>query len=68
MTSPLRIGAAVLAAGVVLAAAGVAGLVLRVGDLPWLRTRKRLPLRVIRLVISGLVCGSVLVLGALAYS
>lgn len=53
---------------VVLAAVGVAGLVLRSGDLPWLRTRKRLPLRVIRLVISGLACGAVLVLGTLAYS
>lgn len=53
---------------VVLAAAGIAGLVLRSSELPWLRTRRHLPLRVIRLVISGLVCGTVFVLGALAYA
>ncbi|WP_407358993.1 hypothetical protein LTA6_001315 [Microbacterium sp. LTA6] len=51
---------------VALAAAGVAGLVLRVPTLPWLHERRRLGLRIVRLAISGLFCVVVFVLGAIS--
>ena len=50
-------------AAVVLASAGVAGLVLRLGSLPWVRTRRRLWLRIVRLGLAGLVAGVVFSLG-----
>jgi hypothetical protein len=41
----------------------VAGLVLRLGSLPWVRTRRRLWLRIVRLGLAGLVAGVVFSLG-----
>ena len=53
-------------AAVALAAGGVAGLVLRLGGLPWVRTRRRLVLRFVRLALGGLVSALVLSLGAIS--
>lgn len=51
---------------VVLAAAGVAGMVLRIRILPWLKGRRRLGLRIARLSIAALLCGVVFALGAIS--
>lgn len=53
-------------AAVALAAGGVVGLVLRVDALPWIRTRRRLTWRVIRLALGGLVSSVVFGLGAIS--
>lgn len=53
-------------ASVVIAAGGVAGLVLRIPALPWLRGRRRLGLRIVMLSIAGVLCALVFVLGAIS--
>ncbi|CAH0193705.1 hypothetical protein SRABI76_01838 [Microbacterium oxydans] len=53
-------------AAVALAAGGVAGLVLRFDGLPWIRTRRRFVVRVIRLALGGLVSAIVFGLGAIS--
>ncbi|MGO3832715.1 MAG: hypothetical protein ACTJGT_02005 [Microbacteriaceae bacterium] len=53
---------------VIAAAAGVAALVLRSGNLPWVRPRKRRWMRMARLSCAALICGVVLWLGAIAFT
>lgn len=53
---------------VIAASVGVAALVVRAAGLPWLRSRRRLWMRVTRLSLAGIACGGVLILGSLAFS
>lgn len=55
-------------AAVLAAAVGVAALAVRAAGLPWLRSRRRLWMRVTRLALAGVPCGAVLILGALSFS
>ena len=50
------------------AAAGVALLVVKFGALPWVRTRRRLWLRIVRLTLAAVVSSGVFALGAMAFS
>lgn len=54
-------------AAVALAAVGAAGVALRFAAMPAWRTRRRRWLRGARLVVSALVCGTVLALAAASY-